>query len=407
MAKVGNKYRKVNNREIKIHILILPSWYPDHSNDVKGIFFREQALALKMSGFDVGVIVPQLKSLRGLLEGSNNASKNIFEIDEGIPTYRDEIYLFIPKLDCSSYFFYKTLAKQMVNSYINKHGKPDLIHAHCAIYAGIVATEIGGEKGIPVVITEHSSGFARNLYSKFKLKLAHDAFSRANEVIAVSPKLSELLLGNHIVLNKNITFIPNMVGDGFFYAGEKIKNKPFKFLNLALISENKGQRDLINAFSLIIQKGIDAELWLGGDGEKIQELKLQVKELGLDQYIKFLGFVEPSLVPALLRQIDVLVISSHYETFGVVAAEALMSGVPVISTKCGGPECMIGPNDGLLVPIKDPVKMFDAMVKMVDAIETFKPLEISQRANERFSKKAVVDSLNQIYKKVLIEKEVN
>lgn len=403
MAKFRNKYSKINNREIEIHILILPSWYPNHPNDVQGVFFREQALALKKSGFNIGVVAPQIKSLRKLFDKRKNSYKRVYEIDEGIPTYRDDIYLFVPKLDFSSYFFYKILAKRMVNDYIRKHGKPDLIHAHCAIFAGIVATEIGKDKGIPVVITEHSSGFARNLYSKFKLRLAHYAFSRANEIIAVSPKLSELLTNQFKKLNKKITFIPNMVGDTFFYT-EKKRSKPFKFLNLSLISENKGQHDLICAFNLVIQKGIDAELWIAGDGEKIQELKLQVKKLNLNKNIKFMGYVQPTFVPELLKQVDALVISSYYETFGVVAVEALMSGVPVISTRCGGPECIIGPNDGFLVPVKDHRKMFNALVKMIETIETFDPIEISQRAHQRFSSKSLIEHLSQIYKNIILEK---
>ena len=46
-----------------MHVLIIPSWYPEHSEDVGGGFFREQALALQTHGCKVGVIYPQLRPL--------------------------------------------------------------------------------------------------------------------------------------------------------------------------------------------------------------------------------------------------------------------------------------------------------------------------------------------------------
>ena len=50
----------------KLHILIIPSWYPDDKDDFRGSFFREQSLGILKYGCDVGVIFPDLKSLRSL-----------------------------------------------------------------------------------------------------------------------------------------------------------------------------------------------------------------------------------------------------------------------------------------------------------------------------------------------------
>lgn len=84
-------------------------------------------------------------------------------------------------------------------------------------------------------------------------------------------------------------------------------------------------------------------------------------EYGISDKVQFLRLVAPDKVPTLLAEADVLKMSSHYETFGVVAAEALMAGVPVVATRCGGPECIVDEGDGLLVRRKQPSELGNAM----------------------------------------------
>lgn len=96
-----------------------------------------------------------------------------------------------------------------------------------------------------------------------------------------------------------------------------------------------------------------------------------------------------------------MVISSHFETFGVVAAEALCSGVPVISTRCGGPECIVEEGDGLLVPVADPEALAEAMQALASAPERCQRKNIAQRAQQRFSGQAVAHALTAIYQDAL------
>jgi glycosyltransferase involved in cell wall biosynthesis len=85
----------------------------------------------------------------------------------------------------------------------------------------------------------------------------------------------------------------------------------------------------------------------------------------------------------------------------VVAAEALMAGVPVIATKCGGPECIVGQGDGLLVPLKNPKALATAMQELVVHLESFDPHLIAKGARERFSSTAVASLLTHEYKRVV------
>ena len=385
-----------------MHILILPSWYPKHASDVSGVFFRDQALALQNHGHKVGVIAPQLKSVRTFFSQSNSTLPISFESDEGIPTYREPMHAFLPRVPYGNYMLFKWLAKKLIKRYIAEQGKPDIIHAHSAIYAGAVAAEFSHELKVPIVVTEHSTGFARELYAAWQVKLAEKAFTQAKKCIAVSPELSKLLEAQIPKTFGHWAWIPNVVADRFKQPDKHDReSRPIRFLNLALMTDKKGQADLINAFKQVVEDNLQAELWLGGDGPIRANLEKQAQNFGIADKVRFLGMVAPGKVPGLLENVDVMVVSSHYETFGVVAAEALMAGVPVIATRCGGPECIVTETDGLLVPIKDPQALGQAMLQLAQNIASYDPMKISKHAKERFSGEAVAGKLTQVYARVI------
>ncbi len=177
--------------------------------------------------------------------------------------------------------------------------------------------------------------------------------------------------------------------------------RPIRFLNLALMTEKKGQFDLLEAFGELNRTGLDVELWLAGDGPIRSGLEQMVVKVGLQEKVRFLGLVAPEDVPALLNEVDVMVVSSHYETFGVVAAEALMAGLPVVATRCGGPECIVEAGDGLLVPPKQPGELGDAMRYVAESLPAFDPVTIAERARSRFSGAAIARQLTAVYQNVL------
>lgn len=385
-----------------MHILLLPSWYPKNPSDVGGVFFRDQALALLNHGHKAGVISPQMKSLRSLLQSSSKPSFPYFENDAGVPTYRKEVLAALPRLPYGNYWLFTRAARQLMADYVREHGKPDIIHAHSAILGGAAAVKLGKEWSIPVVLTEHSSGFARNIYMKWQMRLATEAATDSRSCISVSPALGELLAEKLVATDVAWRWIPNVVADRFGSPVRKpIKARPLRFLSLALMTENKGQKDLLKAFRQVANAGISAELWLAGDGPIRSELEQLAIDLGIADQVRFPGLISPDDVPALLQEADVMVISSHYETFGVVAAEALMAGLPVIATRCGGPECIVGEGDGLLVPPKQPEALAEAMVQVGSNLDNYDPKEIASNAKARFSGPAVAEQLTKEYVRVL------
>lgn len=386
-----------------MHILILPSWYPDTPSDVKGVFFRDQALALRNAGHKVGVVAPELRSLRTVFRNQSWGFAPHYELDEGIATFRKPLLAGLPRVPYGNYLLFRRVASKLVSDYIHEHGKPDIIHGHVGIFAGAAAVDIGRKWGIPVVITEHSTGYAREVYAKWQLKLSERAFRQADSCIAVSPALASLLEELLPATRGFWSWIPNVVANRFRLPETFIQDpRPFRFLNLALMSEKKGQLDLIDAFDQLISEGFPAELWLAGDGPIREHLEAEALRRGLSDKIYFPGLVAPDKVPKMLETVDVMVIASHYETFGVVAAEALMAGLPVIATQCGGPECIVSQGDGLLVPPRDPHSLAAAMRQVGENLRSYDRHAIAERAKERFSGPAIAERLTAIYESVVV-----
>lgn len=389
-----------------MHILLLPSWYPKDANDVGGVFFRDQALALRKYGHDVGVIAPRMRSLRTLVKPTAQEKILTFENDDGVKTYRLNIYGALPRIPYGNYYLFKKAARFLFNRYTAEYGKPDILHAHSAVFGGAAGAELSREFDIPLVLTEHSSGFARGVYANWQLKLAENAIRVANVCIAVSPSLVDFLSKQFSFSKGAWAWVPNVVADRFNEPDDKRRlERPIRFLNLALMTENKGQLDLIEAFKIVVDSDPSAELLLGGDGPIRPALKEKANSFGIAGNVNFLGMVPPANVPYLLGEIDIVVISSHYETFGVVAAEALMAGVPVVATRCGGPQCIVEQGDGFLVAVGNPQELGSAMKILSKNIEDYNPAAISSRARSRFSGEAIASSLTKKYEKAIASRK--
>ena len=98
---------------------------------------------------------------------------------------------------------------------------------------------------------------------------------------------------------------------------------------------------------------------------------------------------------------DFHIINSQYETFSLVTAEALICGIPVISTRCGGPEEFIDESNGLLINIDDNNALVSAIEYMLDNHDKYKANFIMEKAKCKFSPEIIGKELFETYKKVL------
>ncbi len=389
-----------------MHILIIPSWYPTCENAISGIFFREQAHALKRAGFQVGLIAPLQKSfIKHLAYGGTWPTGVDFEIDHNIPTFRHYSFKLLPKQLQLNHRLWLRHGRSLFQRYKKKYGTPDLMQAQATLWAGILACQLKQQSGIPYIITEHSSSFARGLVKGIELRKAKRAISNANAGIAVSPQLGELLKNKIGSPNRGWQWIPNMTEvvntkQMFTLSNNK---KQFCFLNIALMTKNKSQDTLLHAFAAQFKGQNDITLRIGGDGGLRSSLEKLSKYLGIQNQVVFLGMLDRSQVAAEMRKCNAFVLSSHYETFGVVLIEALSNGKPVIATSCGGPECIVTEENGYLVPVGDIPAFGKAMVTLYKNHHLFNNYKITKDCHSNFGETAVVQKIATLYKTVLQE----
>jgi len=100
-----------------------------------------------------------------------------------------------------------------------------------------------------------------------------------------------------------------------------------------------------------------------GTGSLRMELDRQVRDLGVEDIVFFLGFRED--VPRILASLDLFVLSSHLEGLGTSLLDAMASRLPVVATETGGiPEVVINHKTGLLVPPRDPAALAQAVLTL-------------------------------------------
>ncbi|MBS4206750.1 glycosyltransferase [Bacillus sp. FJAT-50079] len=381
-------------------IMIIPSWYPTEDNPLNGIFFKEQAQALLSDGIDVTITYPEIHTLRStsMLKLKKGIS---VDKEDGLITYRYRAVNYFPgRIPFVTACKYYLLLKSLVKKAIKEHGIPDIIHAHSTHWGGWAAAKISRKYGIPLIITEHSSKFVRDLLKPYEKKEAKKTFEIAKKVIAVGPSLEKELL--QYTPSSKLIRIPNIVDLSGFQidrSNEK-KERKFRFLSIAFLNKNKGIDLLIRAFEKVF-KHQEVELIIGGEGPEMDKLTKLTDDLGLSEQIHFLGLLDRDEVKKQMGMCDSFVSASEYETFGVVLIEALACGKPIISTKSGGPDEIVTDENGILVPTGDITALSVAMQKMINSYSTYSAERIREQCKERFGEEAIIRKIRSIYEQEL------
>jgi glycosyltransferase involved in cell wall biosynthesis len=372
-----------------MHVLLLPISYKSKFNLLSAPFFRDQALALKNKGLQLGVLCPLPVSLKSIWRNKLFSFKEESYSDEGISTFISP-FLSIPKTPNRARRIRLEKGKELFKKYIESNGKPDIIHVH-SFLAGELALWIKNEYKIPYVITEHSSAFERKLLTDSDLKLALKVFENSHTNIAVSQSLSNAIKCYFKELDFQI--IPNIVDTDFFNLIVKKQKDDFQFINIAHLNKNKNQLHLIKSFTKVFKGNQFYKLLIVGQGPEKNNLQNWIDSNTMNSQIRLYGSASREEVRDLLHQSDCFVLSSKIETFGVVLIEAMSCGLPVLSTKCGGPESLITNDDlGVLTD-------FDKLAKNMYCFSTkkYNSNHIRQYVNNHFSESVIAKQLYKIY----------
>ena len=372
-----------------MHVLLLTTAYKNKFNPVNSLFFYDQAKALLNNGCKVGVISPIPITFNTILKSKRFVFSDEFYDDDKIKTYVRP-FLSIPKLKKRTAKIRFEEGKFLFKKYIIENEKPDVIHVHTFL-AGEIALWIKDKYNIPFVVTEHSTGFARRIYNQRQLQLAKQVFANSECNIAVSEPFCSLLEDK---IKERFKYIPNVVDTNFFTLPLKKSNRnKFTFLNVGHLDKKKNQLGLIKAFKKSFFGQNSYQLKIIGDGSERKNLDDFVRDEKLELQVHIVGKKNRNEIKFEMQQADCFVLSSYHETFGVVLIEAMSCGLPVLSTKSGGPESIIKNSKlGILCDFKDLEK------EMLKIIKTnYDSDYIRKYIIDNFSEKIISQQIIEVY----------
>lgn len=271
-----------------------------------------------------------------------------FENDGGVKVYRVNNYMINPNnfIDWIMQLNFNLVAK--ATEIINKEGPFDVIHAHDWLVTYAAKTLKDSYK-MPIIATIHATESGRN-------SGIHDEVQRyindtewlltyeATEVIVNSNYMKNELQRLFGLPYEKINVVPNGVNLNLYNGVEKDYDFRRQYaadnekiiLYVGRLVYEKGIQNLIAAMPKILNGYHDSKLVIAGRGGMIDELRDEVRRLGIENKVYFTGYLSLDKVTKMYKCADVAVFPSTYEPFGVVALEGMLSGTPVVVSDVGG-----------------------------------------------------------------------
>jgi glycosyltransferase involved in cell wall biosynthesis len=256
--------------------------------------------------------------------------------------------------------------------------RPAAIHAHWFIPQGLVAVLVGGLLKIPVVVTSHG-GDIYGLRGRFWDILRKRIASRSaavtvvsNDMVAKARDLTSRTGESPKVMPMGVDTVSFQPGT----SGEPLREMlsiagPF-ILFVGRLAEKKGVKYLLEAMPEVLRRFPDCTLVIAGDGPLRGQLEGLAASLDIGDSVKFVGGIPHEELPAYYASASVFVGPSvvaqggDTESFGVVFAEAMAAGRPIVATSVGGvADIVVQGRTGLLVKPESPRAVAEAVIELL------------------------------------------
>jgi glycosyltransferase involved in cell wall biosynthesis len=290
----------------------------------------------------------------------------------------------------------------------------DIVHLHGAKAGYVGRFAVRGIEPRPAVLyTVHNHILPRQaILKKVMNSLERRLAADTDRVIAVSDSLRREICDLHgVEEHRSITIRNGIQGPPPLtrrYARAVLGAEEESRAVIACIGrmvEEKGIDVLLEAFTILLSRGFDAELVLIGDGPLLSDYQNLAGKIGLAR-VRFLGEVPNAA--QLLPGVDIVAVPSRQEGLGLVAIEAMLAGRPVAASDVGGlPEVVVHGETGLLVPPEDPVLLASSLCYLLERSEVRERMGRlgSQRAHEHFSRHGMMRSVLREYDAVMASRQ--
>jgi glycogen(starch) synthase len=210
-----------------------------------------------------------------------------------------------------------------------------VVHAHVGLRGGWTALQ-NARPDARVFVTEHASFLNTVLDQRDSRAMYDEVISRCTGFFAVGEAIRNRLVTAFPHHADRIQLVPNPVS--FALPRRSPVTELRRWLFVGTLAELKGVHLLLEAFIRCRDEDSSLTLTFVGHGRLLGQLEQRVRALGLTEAVTFIDSVPPDQALRLMREHDLLVHPSRLETFGMTIVEAIAAGMPVLVTRCGGPE---------------------------------------------------------------------
>jgi glycosyltransferase involved in cell wall biosynthesis len=316
-----------------------------------------------------------------ITRGSSNKTQR--DVIEGIEVIKAPFIPFYPFHVHIHGIFVNRIFKSMNESY-------DIIHIHTPLSPTI-------KTSLPIITTVHTpmladtrhlekvnvEGLMGKVMARFiSYPLEQKLLKRSNKIVAVASTVAQEL-GEYGIDPNEVMVVGNGVDEKVFVPKQN-NNKYDKYDRYILftgrLALRKGLFDLIECGRYVCKKYPDVSFIIPGKGNLSNKLQNRVREIGLQDRFKFIGFVDREELIQLYQNATVYVCPSHYEGLPTVLLEAMACGCPVVATGISGNLDVISPNkNGIMIPSKSPKKMANAVSLLLDNDKTREKIGLAAR----------------------------
>ncbi|OGZ17776.1 MAG: hypothetical protein A2V72_01910 [Candidatus Nealsonbacteria bacterium RBG_13_37_56] len=305
-----------------------------------------------------------------------------------------------------------------------KKEKFDIIHSH-TLKPDVLGQIVAKLARVPIIInTIHGFNFEENEISfkqKFFIFLQRIAAKYSDLIFSISNTVTNTAIKEKICKPELISYLGRDIDFNRFdpqrfdseFILEKKKqlgiNPDSKVIGIvARLVEDKGYYELFEAFKKVLNKFPDAVLLIIGPEEREKKDRVSpavVREFDIEKNVLFLG--ERTDVDEIYPLMDIFVLPTHREGLGAVILEASAMEIPVIASNIGGcPEAVDNNKTGILVPVKDPEKLSQTIIYLMENPELRKQMGQAgrEKVKREFNEKDVFERMGKEYQRLISEK---
>lgn len=275
--------------------------------------------------------------------------------------------------------------------------RPQIVHSHMVHANLLMRAARVTVPSLRLICTVHSTSEGGALRD-----LAYRLTSPASHLnTAVSDAARERFVNARALPNNTVTVHNFIDSDRFQHLGARPRLlPPFKWIAVGRLEKEKDYPTLFRALARLQNAALD----IAGTGSEAESLEAMLGRMGVRDRVRLLGLVPD--VAQILGNYDAFVLSSQKEGFGLVIAEAMASGLPVVVTDSGGPREIVGNEElfGLIVPPSEPEALAAAMSRMMSLTddERFRMAAAGRaRVRSLFDKAPCIDRWEHIYRKII------